>query len=53
VAQAFEVRFLTPGRLRNVRVTGRAADTRWGEADGTTIVRLRAEGPCAVVAKVV
>jgi hypothetical protein len=53
VVQAFEVRFLTPGRLREVRVTGRAGDTRWEEADGATIVRLRAEGPCAVEAKVV
>ena len=51
--QAFEVRFLTPGRLRDVRVTGRAADSRWEEVDGTTIVWLRTEGPCAVEAKVV
>jgi alpha-D-xyloside xylohydrolase len=53
VLQAFEVRFLTPGRLRDVRVTGRAADTHWEEADGATIVRLRAEGPCTVEAAVV
>jgi alpha-D-xyloside xylohydrolase len=53
IVQAFEVRFLTPGRLRDVRVTGRAADSRWEEVDGTTIVWLRAEGPCAVEAKVV
>jgi alpha-D-xyloside xylohydrolase len=53
VAQSFEVRFLTPERLRDVRVTGRAADSRWEEMDGAVIVRLRAEGPCAVEARVV
>jgi len=53
VAQAFEVRFLTPGRLRDLRVTGHATDSSWEELDRTTIVRLRAEGPCAVEAKLV
>jgi alpha-D-xyloside xylohydrolase len=50
--QAFEVRFLAPGRLRDVRVTGRAADSSWEETNGVTTVRLRAEGPCAVEARV-
>jgi alpha-D-xyloside xylohydrolase len=52
-AQAFEVRFLAPGRLRDVRVAGRAVDSSWEEANGVTIVRLRAEGPCTVEAGVV
>lgn len=52
VEQTFEIRFLTPGRLRDVRFSGKASDTHWREADGTTIVRLRAHGPCSLAAKV-
>jgi len=51
--QTFEIRFLTPGRLRDVRFSGRAADTGWREAEGMTIVRLRASGRCSVTAKMV
>ncbi len=45
---AFEVRFLTPGRLRDVRFAGRASETGWEEIDGTTVVRLRAAGRCSL-----
>ncbi|MDP2950143.1 MAG: glycoside hydrolase family 31 protein [Chloroflexota bacterium] len=51
--QGFQIRFLAPGRLRDVRFSGRASDTAWEEVDGTTIVRLKAEGPCALEANVV
>jgi hypothetical protein len=49
--RAFEVRFLPPGRLRDVRFSGRASETGWEEMDSTTIVRLRASGPCTLEAK--
>jgi alpha-D-xyloside xylohydrolase len=49
--RAFEVRSLTPGRLRDVRFSGRASETSWEEIDGTTIVRLRASGSCSLEAK--
>lgn len=52
VEQTFEIRFLTPGRLHDVRFSGKASDTHWRETDGTTIVRLRAHGPCSLAANV-
>ena len=51
--QGFEIRFLAPGRLRDVRFSGRAYDTAWEEADGVTIARLRAGGSCSLTVKVV
>jgi alpha-D-xyloside xylohydrolase len=49
---AFEVRFLAPGRLRDVRFSGRASETGWEEIDGTTVVRLRTAGACSLRAEV-
>ena len=51
--RTFEICFLTPARLRDVRFSGRASDTGWRELEGMTIVRLRARGPCSVTAKVI
>jgi alpha-D-xyloside xylohydrolase len=50
VERALEVRFLSPARLRDVRFSGAASETAWQEAEGVTLVRLRAAGPCAVAA---
>jgi len=50
VERALEVRFLSPARLRDVRFSGAASETAWQEAEGATLVRLRAAGPCAVTA---
>ncbi len=48
--QTLEIRFLTPGRLRDVRFSGAASETAWREADGMTVVRLRANGRCSLTA---
>ncbi|MGQ9571727.1 MAG: TIM-barrel domain-containing protein [Dehalococcoidia bacterium] len=52
VEQSFEIRFLIPGRLGDVRFSGAACDTSWREEEGATIVSLRARGPCSVSANV-
>jgi alpha-D-xyloside xylohydrolase len=53
VEQTFEIRFLAPSRLRDVRFSGRVSDADWREADGTTIIRLQAHGRSSVTAKIV
>jgi alpha-D-xyloside xylohydrolase len=52
VEQTFEVRFLAPGRVRDVRFAGRASDTYCQEAADMTIVRLHAGGPCSLTGTV-
>jgi alpha-D-xyloside xylohydrolase len=47
--KAYEVRFLEPSRLRDVRFEGDVHDASWEQAGDEAMVRVRAGGECAVV----
>jgi hypothetical protein len=50
--KAFEVRFLAPARLRDIKATGAASGVEMKVEDGITVVRLQAGGPFSLTASV-